>query len=284
MKAMMSRRAIQRLFPAAAAVSTAIMLTALTAAAQDKPLPNVEALRQRAIEQSAATEKLRERYLCRIRMETDELDKNGAVKKTEVDEREIFFVKARQISQVVTKNGKPLSDSEAKKEIDHVKKQIEDAEKGKADPNGISQSQVLRLFKLNNERRISFSGRPTILFDGVGDPAAKASGIAEHAAQAMAGTIAIDEQTGRVADTNVRGVRDVKMGGGIVADIHKGFQLHIISAPRADGVWLIQEAWGSGDARVGLFLHPSYRFHQVTESCRLFDVNSESVEKLESAH
>jgi hypothetical protein len=46
----------------------------------------------------------------------------------------------------------------------------------------------------------------------------------------------------------------------------------------------VQEAWGSGDARVGLFMHPSYRFHQVTESCRLFDVKADSVEKLSEAH
>jgi hypothetical protein len=70
----------------------------------------------------------------------------------------------------------------------------------------------------------------------------------------------------------------------LLANIHKGFLLHITSAPRTDGVWLVQEAWGSGDARVGLFMHPSYRFHQLTESCRLFDVKSESVESLEAKH
>ena len=267
-----------RLLPALAVCLAAV------AGAQDKPLPNIEALRARALQQTQATEAQRERYLCRISTETTQLDGKGGTKKLESDEREIFFVKNRQITQIITKNGKPLTGNDAKKEIDRVKKLIADAEAGKANPYGISQTQILRLIKLTNERRVMVAGRPTIVFDGVGDPSAKASGMIEKAVQAMQGTISVDEATGHVQDTNVQGVRDVKMGGGLLANIHKGFLLHITSAPRTDGVWLVQEAWGSGDARIGLFMHPSYRFHQLTESCRLFDVKSESVESLEEKH
>ncbi|MGI4853370.1 MAG: hypothetical protein ACRYF4_04880 [Janthinobacterium lividum] len=255
-----------------------------SATAQEKPLPNVEALRQRALQQHEATDKQRERYLCRVKTETTQLDGKGGTKKVDTDEREIFFVKSHQIMQVVTHNGKPLTGGDAKKEVERVKKQIEDAEKGKANPNSISQAEILRLIKLTNERRVMVAGRPTIVFDGMGDPSAKANGIAERAVEAMQGTIAVDEATGHVQDTNVQGVRDVKVGGGLLANIHKGFLLHVIAAPRNDGVWLVQEVWGSGDARVGLFMHPSYRFHEVTESCRLFDVNADSVEAIEQKH
>ena len=150
--------------------------------------------------------------------------------------------------------------------------------------NGITPTQILRLIKLTNERRVTVAGRPTIVFDAVGDPNAKANGMLERAVEVMQGTVAVDEESGHVQDTNVQGMRDVKMGGGLLANIHKGFLLHVVSAPRNDGVWLVQEVWGSGDARIGLFMHPSYRFHQVTESCRLFDVNSESVESIEEKH
>lgn len=247
-------------------------------------MPNVEALRQRALQQHELTDKQRERYLCRVKTETTQLDGKGSTKKVDADEREIFFVKSHQIMQIVTHNGKPLTGGDAKKEVERVKKQIEDAEKGKANPNSISQAEILRLIKLTNERRVMVAGRPTILFDGVGNPDAKANGIAERAVEAMQGTIAVDEATGHVQDTNVQGVRDVKVGGGLLANIHKGFLLHVVAAPRADGVWLVQEVWGSGDARVGLFMHPSYRFHEVTESCRLFDVNADSVEAIEQKH
>ena len=260
------------LFPAAVAMS------------QEKPLPNIEALRARALQQNQATEAQRERYLCRESTETTQLDGKGGTKKLESDEREIFFVKNRQITQIISKDGKPLTGNDAKKEIDHVKKMIAEAEAGKANPNGISQSEILRLVKLTNERRVMVAGRPTIVFDGIGDPSQKANGMIEKAVEAMQGTISVDEETGHVQDTNVQGIRDVKMAGGLVANIHKGFLLHITSAPRSDGVWLVQEAWGSGDARVGLFMHPSYRFHQRTQSCRLFDVKSDSVESLQEKH
>jgi hypothetical protein len=266
------------------AVAALLPLSAITLAAQEKPLPNVETLRARAVQQSKDSESQRERYLCRVKTETIQLNGKGSEKKVEADEREIFFVKNRQIMQVVTHNGKPVTGGDAKKEIDRVKKQIEDAEKGKADPNGISQTEIIRLVKLSNERRVLVNGRPTIVFDVAGDPTAKTSGMVEKAVQAMEGTASIDEVTGRIQDTNVHGIRDVKMAGGLVANIHKGFLLHVISMPRGDGVWLVQEVWGSGDARIGLFMHPSYRFHQVTESCRLFDVNADSVEKIEEQH
>ncbi len=262
------------------------MLCAITATgtAQERPLPNVEALRQRALQQTAATEKQRERYLCRVRTETTQLDGKGGTKKIDGDEREIFFVKARQITQTVAHDGKPLTGGDAKKEIERVKKQIKEAEEGKPSPFAVTPTEILRIVKLTNERRVVVAGRPTILFDAAGDPSAKANGMMERAVEAMQGTLAVDEETGRVQDTNVQGVRDVKLGGGLLANIHKGFLLHVVSAPRNDGVWLVQEVWGSGDARVGLFMHPSYRFHQVTEGCRLFDVNSESVESLEERH
>ena len=269
---------------ASAAPIVAVLCALLPAAAQDKPLPNIEALRTRALQQNQATEAQRERYLCRVRTETTQLDGKGGTRKLENDEREIFFVKNRQITQVIAKDGKPLTGGDAKKEIDHVKKMIADAESGKPNPNGVSQAEILRLIKLTNERRVQVNGRPTIVFDGVGDPNVKANGVIERAVEAMQGTISVDEATGHVQDTNVQGMHDVKMAGGLVANIHKGFLLHIISAPRTDGVWLVQEVWGSGDARVGLFMHPSYRFHQVTEGCRLFDVKSESVESLEEKH
>ena len=101
------------------------LLTSISTAAQAKPLPNIEALRNRALQQSQTTEKLRERYLCRVRRETTQLDGKGGTKKLDEDESEIFFVKARQITQTVTHNGKPLTGGDAKKEIDRVKKQIE---------------------------------------------------------------------------------------------------------------------------------------------------------------
>ncbi len=95
----------------------------------------------------------------------------------------------------------------------------------------------------------------------------------------MRGTISVDEDTGQVQDLNVAGVRDVKIAGGLVANIHKGFQLHVVNGPQTDGVWLLKNLYGSGDARMGLFFHPAANFRADVESCRLYNVEADAVVK-----
>ncbi len=261
------------------------LLLPVFAAAQDgKPLPNMEALKARAIVTHDRATVLREHYLCRAKITQQEVDGKGGIKKSTVEDREMFYVKGREISQVVTRDGKPLSPGDAKKEIEKVKKRIDEANKGKVDTYGISQADILRLMAFSNERRIMYGGRPTIVFDVKADPKAKADSVVQKMVQAVEGTVAIDEASGHVVDTNVHGVRDVKIGGGLVANVHKGFLLHVTNAPREDGVWMVNHADGSGDARVGLFMHPSMRFQQEMEGCRLFNVTAESVESLEEKH
>ncbi len=249
------------------------------------PLPNVEQLRQRAVASLKSTADQRERYLCRELLTSRELDGKGNVKKAETAEREIFFVNGHQISQTIAQNGKPLSDSEKKKQQEAVTKAIAEASKP-PDPTkhrsgfSFSTDDFLRLARLTNERRVDVAGRPTILFDAAGDPQAHTDSMAQKIMEAMAGTVAIDEKTGNPIDIAMHGVRDVKIGGGLVANIHKGFMLHVKLSPRPDGVWLIDTAEGSGDARIGLFFHPAGDFNQKTESCELSTVTTQHEENI----
>ena len=247
------------------------------ASAQDsKPLPPVAELRARAVENYVKTSAAREKYLCRSRVTEEELDGKGRVKKTTMLERESFFVNGSEIQQVVARDGKPLSPAELHKQQESVKKAIEAASAGgKKSRSQMRISDVLKLAKLSNERRVLVAGRPTIVFDVVPDPDAKTSDLAQKFVADMAGTVSIDEATGTLQDANTYGVKDVKVGGGLLANVHKGFALHLVTAPEADGVWLIKFIAGQGDARVGLLVHEAGRFHQETEGCRLYDVNSE---------
>jgi hypothetical protein len=245
-------------------------------------LPNAEQLRQRALETFKKTEEARERYLCDQTLQTQELNSKGVVKKTETQQREIFFVNGYEIFTLVSEDGKPISANEQKKQDERVRKEI--AKYEKAGPRGdsakdgsISVRDVLRLMRFNNERREWVNGRPTIYFDVVGNESAKASDVAQRVVAAMEGNIRIDEQTGVPLDVDVHGVRDVKVGGGLVANVHKGFLLHVQLTQRPDGVWLLDRAEGSGDARVGLFFHPYFRFKQQTGACKLFNASAEDV-------
>lgn len=253
------------------------------ATAQDA-LPNVEQLRARAVENNKKTELNREKYMCRELITEQELDSKGRVKKTTVTERESFSVNKHSIVQVIARDGKPLSADEQRKQQENVKKAIDNATS--ANPKKqtyINVSDFIKLAKLTNERRVMVAGRPTIVFDAAGDESHKPGNVAEKIEQAMAGTISIDEQTGTPQDVRMQGFKDVKVGGGMVANIHKGFQLHLRLAPQPDGVWLVEEVEGAGDARIGLFMHPAAHFKQQTEGCKLYNVNAESVEKLPRA-
>jgi len=250
-----------------------------------KPLPNVEQLRARALAGAEKQKADREKYMCRELDTSSDTDSKGAVKKTETSEREIFFVRGHQIAQTVLKDGKPLSESDQKKQDGEVRKAIEVASKDekasqKRGEVTIGPDTFLRLSKLTNERRTLVAGRPTIVFDAAGDENAKANSLPERFIQAMAGTIAIDEETGQMQDVEMHGTKDVKVAGGLFANVHKGFMLHVVSKPRPDGVWLMDWAYGSGDARVGLFLHPAGRFQQQMEGCTFFDVSTSSTTAL----
>lgn len=258
-----------------ASVLLALLARQVTA---QKPLPNPEELRQRALATYARTAEQRERYECREHQVQNDLDKRGQVKKSTVLEQDFFFYNGRPILREVLRDGKPLDDSAKKKQDDRVRKEITEAEKAakkqNRDKDTFSSGNFLRMTTLANARRVAVSGRPTIVFDVVDDPDRKSSDIPQKIIAAMRGTMSIDEETGHVQDINVTGVRDVKVGGGLVANVHKGFLLHAVFAPQSDGVWLAKNLYGSGDARVGLFFHPFANFRSDVLACHLFNVES----------
>ena len=133
----------------------------------------------------------------------------------------------------------------------------------------------LRALKFTDERREMRDGRPTIVFDLRGDPTYHARKLEEKFAEAMVGRIWVDEDTGNIAEVHAQTERDIKIGGGLVASIHKGFRAALVQQRMPDGVWLSKIAEGSGDARAALFLHRRFHFHEELENCHLFSVETQ---------
>jgi hypothetical protein len=248
------------------------------------PLPDAHELIARATADQDRTFELRENYLCQLHSEEDDLDSHGNVKKIKREDDEEFYINGHQIDHMLAKDGKPLDESEAHKEQDRVDKQV----KKYSDPSQRQKekseeqkriSSVLRIMEFKNERREVIDGRSTILFDISGNPAASTTDIEDRFVQAMQGSLRLDEATGQIIDLNIHSVKDVKIAGGLVASLHKGFWLHIHQSQHKDGVWLPDLAEGSGDARAALFLHPYFRFHQTEGDCRLYGVTSTQIIK-----
>lgn len=226
--AMIANQANMLLHPiklrASAAVAALCWLTGSLLAQTDAPIPDIPTLMNQVQDHQRQMEAIRENYTFRKLNVTDTLNKNGSIKKTESEDYEVFYVNTHEMQRLVQKDGKELDSDQAKKEQDHVMKEVAKAQQtppGTA-PNGgvtISVSQILAMVKVSSPRREMLDGRSTISFDFTGNPHAKAHGVAEEAARKMSGTIWIDEK-----DRQVR-----RMVARLDDNLHVGFGMFSLS-------------------------------------------------------
>lgn len=260
-------------------------LAATTPKQEAKPLPDAQQLLKLALANEKKLEEQQERYSCKVRNEVIQTDSKGKVKKTQTREEEQFFVNGHEIDRTLSKNGKPLDASAEKKEDDRVSKEAakysDPSQRVKAENEQEQQVEAaIHMMKTSGERRATVDDRPTIFFHIEGNPDAKPKDLTERAMQAVSGTLALDEATGELLDLNIKTDKDVKIAGGLVGDLHKGFTLHVRQEPQPDGIWLTELVEGSGDARAALFFHPFFHFKQQNSGCQLYTVDTKSTTKM----
>lgn len=236
-------------------------------------------MKRRVVAAMKASEKALENYSCTVIEDDDEMNSDGSVKKHESKEPEQFYVNGIEIDHTLKKNGTPLSEAEAKKEQQRVDKEVkkysDTKEADKAfDHDEKEVDMFLRAVRLTNGRRTYRDSRSLLVYDLSGDPAFHPKKLEERFAQALNGQISIDEQSGMVAEVRFQTIKDVKVGGGLLANLHKGFWLHIVQQREPDGVWITRSLDGSGDARAALFLHARFRFKEQLDQCHLFSVTT----------
>jgi hypothetical protein len=198
-------------------------------------------------------ESVQENYTFHETQVSQELNKNGTVKKTESVEFEIFFVNTHEIRRLIKKDGKDLDPDQQKKVQDQVMKEVEKAQQtppGHA-PQGedsISVSHILAMAKVSVPRREIMDGRSTIAFDFAGDPHAKAHNVAEEAALRTSGTFWIDEK-----DRQVR-----RLVAQLDSNVHAGFGLFSLgkgSTLTFDQKLVNNELWLPTGATINLIAH-----------------------------
>jgi hypothetical protein len=251
----------------------------LIARAEDAPLPDPEQLKQRAIASDKQMEKTLERYECLVNSKVDELNPNGAVKKHKSERREQFFVNGQMIEHTLARDGVELTGNDAKKEQQRVDKQVkkysDPTQVRKAEAQDEKQAEMfIRAQRFKNGRRELRDGRTTVVYELSGDPNFHPKSIEERVAQAAAGRIWIDEQSGMPVEFQIHLDHDVKIGGGLLANLHKGFWIHTVQEREPDGVWITKVVEGRGDARAALFFHPRFQFKEIIQGCHLFNVET----------
>jgi hypothetical protein len=230
-----------------------------------RPLPNIPKLMHEVEDRQRAAEAVEKDYLFHS-VETDQqVDGHGAVKKTEINEYDVFWLNGVPVHKLTKKDGKDLSGEEQKKESDRIDKEVakarerrekEDARGKQTDPRGNAEVTVSRLLELGsftNPRRIQLNGRDTIVVDYSGDANAKTKNSFENVIRDMAGTIWIDEQDHAIAQLQGHFVNGFKIGGGLLVSIQKGTNFSL-EQKRVNGeVWLPAHVEGHGEARAFLF-------------------------------
>jgi hypothetical protein len=219
-------------------------------------LPDLKALFTQIDNNQKAIDKIKENYAGTKVEEETEFDGNGKPKKPEIRESTFFYLNGTEVSTLVKKDGKPLSDEEQKKEIERVTKEVErlqknaekkdkkdekDKEEGKdseADDEDISMETFLRACQFVNPRRERFRGADVLVFDFEPNPEFKAHTLIEKIIQKLGGVIWIDEKALDVARLDAFFVGDAKIGGGLLADVEKGTRIILEQEYVNNEVWL----------------------------------------------
>ena len=217
-------------------------------------LPDLKTLFKEIDDNQKAIDKIKENYAgTRVEEET-EYDKNGNVSKKELKEFTFFYLNGEEISTLVKKDGKPLSDSEQKKEDEKTHKRIEDLQKkqakkeakeeknkeeGKADKEDDPGIEVfLRVCQFVNPRRERFRGQDVLVFDFEPNPEYKARKMEEKIVQKLAGVVWVDEKAHDVARLEGYFLNDVKIAGGLLANLQKGTSFIFEQAFVNNEIWL----------------------------------------------
>jgi hypothetical protein len=271
--------------PASAAQSPA-PATATPPQGNDRPIPDIQSLMEQVEAQEKISQKTIHHYIYHVTSKQQDLDSHGAVTKTSTEERENFWVSGAFISRLLSRDGKPISGDDLKKQNEEIDKRIaaakeraQEKEAGTAPPPKKGEEEVtfarfLELGQFSNPRRVEVNGRDTIAVDFSGDPKAKTRNLLEGAIHDVTGTVWIDEQDHAFVRIEGHFFDDFKIGGGLLADIHKGSSFRWEWAKVNDDAWLPTSFSGRGSARIALFFNHSGAIEQQTSDYRKFQATA----------
>jgi hypothetical protein len=251
------------------------------------PMPDIRQLMQEVQAHQRQLDKVRESYTYTSMQTVQDIDANGQVKKTEVEENEDFFVNSHVIERTVKKNGQSLNDHDQQKETERVTKLVEKAEKtppGQAiEGPTISVSRILDIMDVRNERRVMFRGRPAIVFDFIGRKDAKTHGLAEDASKKLEGTVWIDEADRQVAHLEVSFIDNFHVVGGLFANVQKGSNFHFDQELVNGELWLPTGGEGTMQARVLLVKNLRQHFIERDYDYKRFKVETQQAKDAQAA-
>jgi hypothetical protein len=218
-------------------------------------LPDLKKLFEEIDANQKQIDKIKENYAATRVEEETEYDKTGKVTKKDVKEYTFFYLNGDEISTLVKKDGKPLSEEDQKKENEKTAKHIEEAQKEakkkeekeqKAKEEGKQKKDdedpgievFLRVSQFVNPRRERFRGQDVLVFDFEPNPEYKPKNLEEKVVKDLAGVVWVDEKAHDVVRLEAYFVNDMRFAGGMVANLQKGTSFVFEQAYVNGEVWL----------------------------------------------
>jgi hypothetical protein len=210
-------------------------------------LPDLKALFKKIDDNQKAIDKIKENYAGSQSEEDTEFEGDGKVKKREVNEYTFFYLDGDEITTLVKKDGKPLSEAELKKENEKTQKRIQEhqkheakkeAKEEKAKEEGKDKEGDDPACQFVNPRRERFRGQDVLVFDFEPNPEFKPHKLVEKVVQKLAGVIWVDEKAHDVARLEAYFTGDMKFAGGLLANLQKGTSFVYEQAFVNNEVWL----------------------------------------------
>ena len=225
-------------------------------------LPDLKTLFEEIDANQKEIDKVKENYAGTQLEEETQYDKTGKITKKEINEYTFFYLNGDEITTLVKKDGKPLSEEEQKKENDKTQKRIvqaqkdeqkkEEKEKKKEEKDEKAKEEgkdtkdsddpgievFLRVCQFVNPRRERFRGQDVLVFDFEPNPEYKPKNLEERVVKELAGVVWIDEKAKDVVRLEAYFVGDVHIGGGVLANLQKGTSFVFEQAYINNEVWL----------------------------------------------
>ena len=244
-------------------------------------LPDLQALFKKIDVNQKTIHKITENYTGTRTEEQTELDGAGKVKKVESNQYSFFYLNGEEVSTLVQKDGKPLSEAEQKKEDEKTRKHIDQLQKreakkaGKEDSGEPGIEVFLRACLFSNPRRERFRGQDVLVFDFAPNPEFQPHKLEEKVVQKLAGVVWIDEKALTVARLQAYFVGDMKVAGGLLANLQKGTSLIFEQGIINNEVWL--PTYAEAHVGVRVLLLKGFKVNEVT---RYSDYKKFNVESL----
>ena len=252
----------------------------------EAPLPPIRELILAVDANTRANEALQDDYTYHVHADEEDYDRGGKLKKSTITDSESLTIDGVRVDRAVERDGKPLTPEETAKENERIDKSVakgkeqrqKKEEHGKdTNQNGddlLSGARILELGTFSNERRVLVDGRPTIVLDYTGNPDAETHNRFEGVFRALVGTIWIDEADRIGIEAQGHFVRDFKVAGGLLADVHKDFAFDAHFTRVNNEVWIIRSVEAHGSGRLFLFESISGSYQLATSNYRKFHTSS----------